>query len=333
MELVEGATLRQLLDRTGALAAQHVGRASPGRWPTALEAAHRHGVVHRDVKPANVLVPHDGPVKVTDFGIAKAAGQRRPHPHRHGGGHRPVPRAGAGPGSTDRRPHRRLRARARALRDARGSTRVPGRHRDGHRGGPPCGAAPRRSRRSGLEPPPGSSPSSTTRSNPTPRTASRARAAFADLLERGPSAPAPRPPTRPAPPPATRPTAAAGPRPSIRAGLGPKAAAPKRQRGRAFRVLAFIVFLALLGVAAGLLTARIVDDNGSGSSGNNGGDGTSPGVISAARPSPTSIHSATTAARTPMRSPSRPTAVRIRRGTARRTTPATSATPNPVSVS
>jgi serine/threonine-protein kinase len=72
MELVDGTTLRETLTERGALppgeavdiAAQVAG---------ALEYAHRAGIVHRDVKPANILLCRDGRVKVADFGIAKAA--------------------------------------------------------------------------------------------------------------------------------------------------------------------------------------------------------------------------------------------------------------------
>jgi tRNA A-37 threonylcarbamoyl transferase component Bud32 len=71
MELVDGEPLSTLLHRQGAMTADQaldvVGQAA-----MALEAAHIAGVVHRDVKPGNLLVRPDGVVKVTDFGIARA---------------------------------------------------------------------------------------------------------------------------------------------------------------------------------------------------------------------------------------------------------------------
>ena len=73
MELIEGPTLRHLIDEQGGLPVADVIRIGK-QVADALDAAHRAGLVHRDVKPANVLVPPSGPVKVTDFGIAKAAG-------------------------------------------------------------------------------------------------------------------------------------------------------------------------------------------------------------------------------------------------------------------
>jgi serine/threonine-protein kinase len=73
MELVEGPTLRHLIQDSGGLPVRDVVRLG-SQVADALDAAHRAGLVHRDVKPANVLVPPHGPVKVTDFGIATSAG-------------------------------------------------------------------------------------------------------------------------------------------------------------------------------------------------------------------------------------------------------------------
>ena len=73
MELVDGPTVRRLLDEHGTLPVPEALRIAR-EVTAALDHAHRHGVVHRDIKPANVLVAPEGPVKVTDFGIAKAAG-------------------------------------------------------------------------------------------------------------------------------------------------------------------------------------------------------------------------------------------------------------------
>jgi hypothetical protein len=73
MELVEGKTLRRLIDEHGKMPVRDAVDIS-SQVADALEHAHRQGLVHRDIKPANVLVQPDGRVKVTDFGIAKAAG-------------------------------------------------------------------------------------------------------------------------------------------------------------------------------------------------------------------------------------------------------------------
>jgi tRNA A-37 threonylcarbamoyl transferase component Bud32 len=72
MEYVEGETLSDVLKREGALdparaasIAEHVA--------AALQAAHQRGLVHRDVKPGNVMIDAEGRIKVMDFGIARAA--------------------------------------------------------------------------------------------------------------------------------------------------------------------------------------------------------------------------------------------------------------------
>ena len=71
MELVEGITLARLLRAEGSLpVAKALDVAA--QVADALACAHAHGVIHRDVKPSNILLRADGHVKVADFGIAKA---------------------------------------------------------------------------------------------------------------------------------------------------------------------------------------------------------------------------------------------------------------------
>jgi serine/threonine-protein kinase len=71
MELIDGKPLSLLIREHGRLPADQV-RSIVGQCALALGVAHEAKVVHRDVKPANILVREDGLVKLTDFGIARA---------------------------------------------------------------------------------------------------------------------------------------------------------------------------------------------------------------------------------------------------------------------
>jgi serine/threonine protein kinase len=73
MEYLPSQSLSEVIAERGALPADEVGRIG-AQLADALAAAHDAGIVHRDVKPDNVLVAPDGMVKLTDFGISKAIG-------------------------------------------------------------------------------------------------------------------------------------------------------------------------------------------------------------------------------------------------------------------
>lgn len=69
MELVEGITLKQYMEKKGALAWKEVLHFSK-QISKALAHAHERGIIHRDIKPQNIMLLRDGTIKVGDFGIA-----------------------------------------------------------------------------------------------------------------------------------------------------------------------------------------------------------------------------------------------------------------------
>jgi len=74
MELVPGEALSTILEREGALSTDKT-LDIVAQTASALQAAHAAGLVHRDIKPGNLLITPDGRVKITDFGIARIADQ------------------------------------------------------------------------------------------------------------------------------------------------------------------------------------------------------------------------------------------------------------------
>ena len=75
MELVEGGDLAGLIARDAPLAPQRAASVA-AEVAAALQAAHGRGIVHRDVKPGNILIAADGHPRVADFGIARATGEQ-----------------------------------------------------------------------------------------------------------------------------------------------------------------------------------------------------------------------------------------------------------------
>ena len=71
MELVEGITLKEYIEKKERLSAKEAISISI-QMISGIQAAHNHHIIHRDIKPQNIIISKDGKVKVTDFGIARA---------------------------------------------------------------------------------------------------------------------------------------------------------------------------------------------------------------------------------------------------------------------
>lgn len=72
MELVEGITLKRYIEKKGKLSSKEAVSIAI-QVAQGIEAAHSHHIIHRDIKPQNIIISKEGKVKVTDFGIARAS--------------------------------------------------------------------------------------------------------------------------------------------------------------------------------------------------------------------------------------------------------------------
>lgn len=71
MELVDGITLKEYIEEQGKIEWKEACKIA-SQIASALKCAHEHNIIHRDIKPQNIIITRDGTVKVADFGIAKA---------------------------------------------------------------------------------------------------------------------------------------------------------------------------------------------------------------------------------------------------------------------
>ena len=97
MEYLRGTDLKSGIKSHGALDPKKVAQIG-SQISSALSVAHKHEIIHRDIKPQNIMVLPDGNIKVMDFGIARK--EQPPHAGQQCTGHRPLrkPRANARPG-------------------------------------------------------------------------------------------------------------------------------------------------------------------------------------------------------------------------------------------
>ena len=86
MEIVEGVTLKTYIEKKGRLNYKEVISIAI-QVARGIEAAHNKGIIHRDIKPQNIMISKDGKVKVTDFGIAKAVSSNTVHADMMGSVH------------------------------------------------------------------------------------------------------------------------------------------------------------------------------------------------------------------------------------------------------